>query len=233
MRRSLILLAAAAIAVSSVPASDASAQSRRQQQEEDARRQAQKKAEAKKKKDEEWNPKYAPLPGKRNSGPCPFVKVLYDAARYVEFDGGREASAAVGFSGEIEEVRANCSYRDDDPISVDVDVLFQFGKGPRATGDKKTYSYWVAVTERNKTVLAKETFAVEGDFSKSDRVYKTDEVHGITIPRGDNTISGSNYEILVGFDVTPQMAEFNRAGKRFRVNAGQTTAQAAPAPGTQ
>ena len=33
-------------------------------------------------------------------------------------------------------------------------------------------------------------------------------------------MSGSNFEILVGFDVTPEMADFNRLGKRFRVNAG-------------
>ena len=28
--------------------------------------------------------------------------------------------------------------------------------------------------------------------------------------------------MLIGFDVTPEMAAFNREGKRFRVNAGQT-----------
>jgi len=30
----------------------------------------------------------------------------------------------------------------------------------------------------------------------------------------------------VGFDVTPQMAEFNRDGKRFRLNAGANVAAA-------
>ncbi|MDO9247675.1 MAG: Tat pathway signal sequence domain protein, partial [Phenylobacterium sp.] len=32
---------------------------------------------------------------------------------------------------------------------------------------------------------------------------------------------------LVGFDVTPQMAAFNRDGKRFRVNAGTAAVAAA------
>ena len=32
--------------------------------------------------------------------------------------------------------------------------------------------------------------------------------------------------LLIGFDVTQQMADFNRNGERFRVNAGETTAQA-------
>ena len=51
-----------------------------------------------------------------------------------------------------------------------------------------------------------------------------------SLPRGDATTSGENFEILIGFDVTPQMAEFNRLGKRFRVNAVAPTAVAAAAP---
>ena len=38
------------------------------------------------------------------------------------------------------------------------------------------------------------------------------------------TTSGANFEVLVGFDVTPQMAAFNRDGKRFRLNAGSAVA---------
>ena len=35
--------------------------------------------------------------------------------------------------------------------------------------------------------------------------------------------SGSNFEVLIGFEVTPQMAAFNREGKRFRLNVGQAS----------
>ena len=48
----------------------------------------------------------------------------------------------------------------------------------------------------------------------------------LVIPRALATTSGSNFEVLVGFEVTPQMAAFNRLGKRFRVNAGTTTVAA-------
>jgi hypothetical protein len=41
------------------------------------------------------------------------------------------------------------------------------------------------------------------------------------IPRASIDTSGSNFEVLIGFDVTPEMAEFNRSGSRFRVNAGR------------
>ena len=54
-----------------------------------------------------------------------------------------------------------------------------------------------------------------------DRVSVRDTLEGIVIPRAAVTTSGSNFEVLIGFEVTQQMAAFNREGKRFRVTAGQ------------
>ncbi|WP_372783024.1 Tat pathway signal sequence domain protein [Phenylobacterium sp.] len=176
----------------------------------------------KKKRDKDWGDNQAALPQLRNAGPCPFVKSLYDASRYVEFKDDREASANVGFSGEIQGISAGCQYKDDQPISVSMDVLFELGKGPMAQGGSKTYRYWVAVTDRNREVIARQEFDLPVNFNGKDRVYITDSIANIIIPRGTTTTSGANFEILVGFDVTPQMAAFNRLGKRFRVNAGTT-----------
>ena len=185
---------------------------------------------AKKKRDEAFGNLSAPLPQLRNAGPCPFVKVLYDAARYVEFKGGDEASAAVGFTGEIENVASACAYRGVEPIRLRMQVLFELGRGPQAVGSRKTYQYWVAVTDRNHAVLNKEFFALPVTFpAGQDRVTVTQPLGDITIPRADSKVSGSNFEVLVGFEVTPAMAEFNRQGKRFRPNAGQTPVQAAAA----
>ena len=44
------------------------------------------------------------------------------------------------------------------------------------------------------------------------------------------TVSGGNFEVLVGFDVTPEMADFNEQGKRFRVNSAATTSASVQAP---
>jgi opacity protein-like surface antigen len=185
----------------------------------------------KKKRDKEWGDSSAPLPQMRNAGPCPFVKTLYDAGRYVEFKDDREASANVGFTGEIQGISAGCKYKDDEPITVVMDVLFELGKGPQATASAKTYHYWVAVTDRNREVIAKQNFDLPVTFpAGKDRVYMTDSLANIVIPRGSQTTSGANFEILVGFDVTPKMAEFNRVGKRFRVNAGAAAVAAAGNP---
>lgn len=220
MRRPLLvalgvgLLAAASVA-------PALAQSRKEQ-EDDAKRSAQEAAERKKKqKEKEWKLTTQPLPSVKNAGPCPYVKVLYDASRYVELKDNREAASAVGWTGEIENINADCRYKAAEPISVKMSVNFQLGRGPQARGEQHTYKYWVAVTARNSQVLAKEWFDLPVKFDAGqDRVAMSQQIDSISIPRASRTTLGSNFEVLVGFDVTPQMAEFNRDGKRFRVNSG-------------
>lgn len=219
MRRLLLLFAALMLAVTAVPAPSYAQRGDPDQQQDDAAK--------RRKQREEWGDIRAPLPQLRNAGPCPYVKSLYDAARYVEFKDNQEASAAVGFTGEIQGISAGCQYKDDDPIRVKMEVLFELGRGPTAVGRQKTFRYWVAVTDRNREVLAKQTFDLPVTFPEGqDRLYATEDIDEILIPRASATTSGANFEVLVGFEVTPQMAEFNRLGKRFRVNAGQTASNA-------
>jgi hypothetical protein len=219
MRRApLLILCTALVALS--PAVSALAQS--SQREDDARRQAQADEDAKKKKKaKEWDTSQAPLPDVKNAGPCPYVKVLYDASRYVEMKDNKESATAVGWTGEIQNIRSVCQYKGSEPIRVGMVVNFQFGRGPQAQGEANTFHYWVAVTKRNDMVLDKKEFSVPVRFAAgADRMTVQDKVADIVIPRADAKINGNNFEVLVGFDVTPEMADFNRQGKRFRVNAG-------------
>jgi hypothetical protein len=189
-----------------------------QQEDEDAKN---------RKRDEEWgtNQKNLSLPQLRNAGPCPYVKVLYDAARYVEFKGARPSASQAGFTGEIDGLSSACEYKNDQPIHVQARLLFELGRGPQAGASAHTYRYWVAVTDRNRAVLQKEYFDLPVTFpAGQNRVSRTEDVLGIVIPRADLKVSGANFEVLIGFDVTPEMAAFNRQGQRFRVNAGETTA---------
>jgi len=221
MRRHLLLVSAVLAALTAVP-NLSWAQGRRDPEAE--QRKQQEEASKKRKQREEWGDNQAPLQALRNAGPCPYVKSLYDASRFIEFKDNREASAAVGWSGEIQGISAGCAYKDDEPIKVTVEVLFELGKGPQADGRNKTYRYWVAVTDRNRTVIAKEVFDLPVTFPEGqDRVYLTENISQIVIPRAAVTTSGSNFEVLIGFDVTPQMAAFNREGKRFRLNVGQAS----------
>jgi hypothetical protein len=216
-------LAAAAVSVMIMP-TDASAQASRGQQ---GRPGQQGQAPEGQDRDRAPQaPRIAPLRRASAAGPCPYVKVLYDAARYVELTGDRVTISNVGYTGEIEGLVSECSYQSDQPITVQTRVQFNLGRGPQAQGDARTYRYWIAVTERNRAVLAKEYFDLPVDFDGATTATVTQD-QTIVIPRAEATTSGDHFEVLVGFDVTPEMAEFNRQGSRFRANAG--AGAAAPA----
>jgi hypothetical protein len=133
MRRLMLAAVAVVAAATAVPVT-AYAQRPNGQAEQ---RKADADAAKKRKQREEWGDSRAALPALRNSGPCPFVKTLYDAARYVEFKDEREASSNVGFTGEIQGISAGCQYKNDQPIRVTMEMLFEFGRGPQATAARR------------------------------------------------------------------------------------------------
>jgi len=156
-----------------------------------------------------------------NAGPCPVAGSIHDAARYVKFaPGAGELFSDIEYTAEIVDVRLFCRYTDDLPLAAEIEIDFAFGRGPRGTATTHTYPYFVAVTRRNGKVLARETFATQGEFRTGQVSGRTELVNRIEIPRADSSISGVNFEILVGFELTPEQLEFNRAGKRFLLDAG-------------
>ena len=67
---------------------------------------------------------------------------------------------------------------------MEIEIDFAFGKGPKAEGDTHTYPYFVSVTRRDRSVLAKDVSTIEVTFPKgADIVRRTEKVDGIVIPR--------------------------------------------------
>lgn len=158
------------------------------------------------------------LDDRPNVGPCPVAGVLYDAQRLVEV-GEVERHENVGFTGEIEGVRGFCRYVGKNPITMEIEIDFALGKGPKAAGDERDYQYFVTVTRRDRLVLAKDVSSFKIKFPKgSDIVRHRETVKGIVIPRATETVSGTNFEVVVGFELTPEQLAYNRSGKRFTIN---------------
>ena len=162
------------------------------------------------------------LDTRQNAGACPPVGSIYDASRVVDFgEGAEQLYTDIRYTGEITDVRSFCRYTGDNPLTAELQIDFAFGKGPAADANAHDFTYWVAVTRRNGKVLAKEYYTVSAEFQGNSKLDgTTQKIEKITIPRADETIAGSNFEILVGFDLSEEELEFNRAGKRFRMNAG-------------
>jgi hypothetical protein len=155
-----------------------------------------------------------------NVGPCPAVRVLYDAQRFVELY-GPERFENVGYTGEILRASSSCRYIGADPITVSLQLDMAFGKGPKATEASKDVVYWVSVTRKDLVPIARERFTQKVVIpAGSDRIAVQSPVTEIVIPRANKDIAGNNFEILIGFELTDAQLDFNRDGKRFRIDSG-------------
>ena len=151
-----------------------------------------------------------------NPAPCPNIIVLQDAARLIEFDGDEQIDN-VAYTGEILNVETICRYFGDEPIEAEVEIDLAFGKGPKAVENDKVFNYFVAVTRTDLEVIAKQEFSVPVEFSdRREVVVAQEEIDRIVIPRVNENTSGTNFEIIVGFSLTPQQAIFNRSGKSLK-----------------
>ncbi|MGD9967124.1 MAG: hypothetical protein AB7T59_11425 [Hyphomonadaceae bacterium] len=161
-----------------------------------------------------------------NAGPCPLMGVLYDNARIVDFaEANSQRYANIEFTGEMQGVNGLCRYVGADPIAMSIEIDMAFGRGPAATSDRQTYRYWVAVARRGRAPIEKAYFDVDVRFPRGEAVVtRREEIGRIVIPRANEEVSGENFEILVGFELTPEQLQFNRDGRRFRIDAGDTQA---------
>ncbi|OQW61592.1 MAG: hypothetical protein A4S17_09390 [Proteobacteria bacterium HN_bin10] len=158
-----------------------------------------------------------------NVGPCPLMGVLYDSARIVDFaQPNNRRYANIEFTGEMQGVQGLCRYVDADPIVMNLEIDMSFGRGPAASSDRQTYRYWVAVARRGRAPIEKAYFDIDVRFPRGEAVVtRREEIEQIVIPRANPEISGENFEILVGFELTPEQLQFNREGIRFRIDAAQ------------
>ncbi|HCK84359.1 MAG TPA: hypothetical protein DHW63_07550 [Hyphomonadaceae bacterium] len=147
--------------------------------------------------------------------------VLYDNSRQVSFaSADNQRYANIAFTGEVQGVRGLCRYVEDDPITMALEVDMAFGRGPASTSDRQTYRYWVAVTRRGRAPIEKAYFDVDVRWRRGEAVVtRTEQIERIVIPRANAEVSGENFEILVGFELTPEQLQFNRDGRRFRIDA--------------
>ena len=128
--------------------------------------------------------------------------------------------------GQVDELLAACWEETLDagpydfgekPIDASARISIAFGKGPKATTNEHNFAYWIAVTRVNREVIEKREFIVPIKFGSEEAVERVShEIEKIIIPRKDDTISGSNFEVVVGLVVTPEQAIFNRSGKSLK-----------------
>jgi hypothetical protein len=140
---------------------------------------------------------------------CPQVAIISDGATVTKFrEGtGRDLTDVLA-QGQIVDAAVDCSY-DRRGVDVALQVAISATRGPADRSRTASFDYFVAVTDPQRNILAKEVFRVDFRFPvNQERVGTVEEIEP-RIPlkaRAD----GVDYQIVVGFQLTPEEIEWNR-----------------------
>lgn len=141
--------------------------------------------------------------------PCPRVSILRDASSLTQFKPGPGRDLIdVRFEATFGEMSLSCKY-DDNVITMTVGLQLFAARGPAADAPATELRYFVAVVDRAQRILAKETFVSNVEFPRNrNRVGVAEEIAPrIPLRRGEST---ADYEILVGFQLSPAELDYNR-----------------------
>lgn len=146
---------------------------------------------------------------------CPHAGVLADAADLTRYRSAGQAGAAghdltdMVLDGQITGVSGDCTRGSRRELDVSVAVTMRLTRGPAARGPVGSVPFFVAVTQ-NGQVLDKQIYHITPDFAaNSDTVRLTSDPVSLTLPISVEK-TGSTYDLVVGFQLTPDEVALNR-----------------------
>ncbi len=143
--------------------------------------------------------------------PCPSIGVLDGADRITVFNGRGNDLTDVVMRAEITKAAIKCEY-DKGDRTISVDLAFNGGAelGPAATSRDMVLKGFLAVTRVDGTKVSKQIYDIPVTFSGTGRdVRFLKSVEGTVVPYTPE-MNGSNYEFLVGFQLTHEQLDYNR-----------------------
>jgi len=152
-------------------------------------------------------------------GACPDTGILADANRIVKFYGDGRDLPDVHFRADISDVRSQCDYGRTGGqryVYTRVRIDFNAQLGTASRPEPVSIPYFVAVIDRaTQEILIRETYSIVAPFEGTrTAISQTDSIDRITIPV-DTVADGGFYEIIVGFEVTPDELDFNRSREEY------------------
>ena len=145
-------------------------------------------------------------------GGCPHVQLVTDLKEVHQFTNPDMPKAGQDVSSvEMNIVSHSCT-TDDKGMVMDMEIGFNgaLGAKGRGTNSEKpsfSYPYFVAVTNAQGSILAKEIFAATLSYDKTtDQISQSEAIRQV-MPAGADT---GSYRVLVGFQLSPQELAYNR-----------------------
>jgi hypothetical protein len=145
---------------------------------------------------------------------CPRVALLADAAHMTVFrDGpGRDLTDIV-YDADLGRISGQCVYtHDKSKVTVEMRLAITAKRGPADRSRSAALPYFVAVVDNQSHVLARQEFDTTIAFQPDQTQAGTlEELEQIIKLNKDQP--GSDFQVMVGFRLTPEQLKRNRASE--------------------
>lgn len=148
------------------------------------------------------------------SNPCPSVQIVDELSSLSEFSPADSTSADNLVSRvTLSQVDSSCSFKAK-VVSIDLKLAFEGVLGSKAKINKNdkpyfAYPFFLAVTDTQGVVLAKEVFAASMTYERADNTHTYYEKLRQLIPIHSRE-QAANFKIMIGFQLDYDQLKYNR-----------------------
>ena len=146
---------------------------------------------------------------------CPTIAIVQDASELTLFvDGPGRDLIDVTLEARIMEFAGFCDTDLDEDtgagrVDIDLELLFQAKRGPASANLEAQLSYFVAITDKDEVILARENFTIDLKFEGNRNRIGAVETLAQKIPLKSGEF-GEDFKVFVGFQLSEEQLRFNR-----------------------
>lgn len=146
---------------------------------------------------------------------CPQTAILDGPGELVRFAPGSAGGPGdVVFRTKMKSISGVCDV-DDKGVDMELQIAMEAARGPANAKGEAQFAYFVAILDRDKTVLTRTKFPMIARFQRQETLLEFSEGVTVTIPRKKDT-PPKDYIVYLGFEMTPEELAYNRKRQRDR-----------------
>lgn len=157
--------------------------------------------------------------GPDETGPrCPNVAILSDASHDTHYAPGPGRDLTdIDYQVDLSKITGECRYSYEDrktpnQVTVEMKLNIRGVIGPANRTRSSTFTYFVAIVDRDKNVVAREEFNFPLKFEDAKGVYiGTDELEQVIPLTKEN--AGASYQVFVGLKLDTESLSRNRTSQ--------------------
>ena len=147
---------------------------------------------------------------------CPQTAILDGPGELVRFKpDGAGAPGDVLFRTKMKSISGICDV-DEKGVDMELHVAMEVARGPANAKGEAQFAYFVAILDRDKTILTRTKFPMIARFQKTETSLDFTEDVTVTIPIKNKQAVPKDYIVYLGFEMTPEELAYNRKRQRSR-----------------